>query len=405
MVEYRPLGDEHREAYWALTRYAFRPEHGPAEYDPETDEDGGLRVGSRRGLFPDDGSPEARPRCVCAHHWFDAFIRGQWHPAPGLAAVASPPEHRRDGNVTRLLEASLEEYRSRGDHFSILWPFRYQFYRQYGWETCTDARQYSCVTHRLAFARDRLEDPGRYRRVTSGEHEAAATVYDAFVTRYSLGVTRDPSWWRHRVFSGWETDPYVYVWERNGEPRAFITYTIDGSEDGRTLAVSDLAFVDTESFFALLAFCANHDSQVSEVTLGLPRDVRLLDAARHPDDIECTHTLGAMARIVDVVETLGALRYPDIDAAVRLSVTDPLVEWNDGTFRLTVRNGDATCEAIADAEGTALAVDIGVLTQLAVGYRTAEQLAEDGRIDGSAGAVQTLQRLFPPTTPYLGTRF
>jgi len=134
MVEYRPLGEDYRDAFAEYTGYGFAPERGPVEYDPEEHDHERMELGDRRGLFPDDGDD---PLCVCVHHWFDALVRGERHPSPRLSFVATPPEHRRQGHIEQLLARSLAEYRDRGERFSLLWPFRYRFYRQFGWETCS----------------------------------------------------------------------------------------------------------------------------------------------------------------------------------------------------------------------------------------------------------------------------
>lgn len=405
MVEYRALGDEHREVYWNYTGYAFSPDSGQEPYDPDEHEPERMAMGDRRGVFADGAAPDDPPRCVCAHHWFDALVRGERHPAPGLSAVASPPEHRRQGYVRQLLLSALEEYRSRNDRFSLLWPFRYHFYRQYGWETCAEHRMYSCEPSALSFARAAYGDSGSYRQLSADDYGVIEPVYESYAGRYALSVGRTATWWRHRIFSGWDADPYVYVWERGGEARGYLSYTIDGEWGERTMRIRDLAFVDHEALLALCAFCSNHDSQADEVRFALPRDVNVLDLADEPEDIECEHKTGAMARIVDVESTLDAIRYPDTDGRVTMSIEDPLAEWNERSVRLTVEGGVATCEPVSTGGHADLTLDIGLLTQLVVGYRSASELAWHGRLDAPAEIVDTLDRLYPPTETYLGTGF
>ena len=398
MVEYRPLGDEHRDVFFEYTKYAFGPESGPVEYDPDEHESEQTSLGERRGLF--DGSDD--PRCVCLHYWFQSFIRGEWHSAPGLSAVASPPENRREGYVGQLLEHSLEEYRSRGARFSLLWPFRTSFYRQFGWDTCASHRVYSCEPSVLSFART---DAGRYRPVDADEFEVLEPVYEEFSRRYTLPVDRDGDWWRHRVFSMWESDPYVYAWERDGELRGYLVYTVEGDWNDRTLQVRELVFADHDALLALCAYCANHDSQVSKVEFTLPTDVDLLDIVPEPEDLDCEIKTGAMARIVDASEALSAVQYPDVDADVTLSVHDSVADWNDGTYRLGVEDETGTCERLSSSHDADVTLDISALTQLVVGYRAASDLERTGRIDAASEAVSTLDRLFPRAETFLVTRF
>lgn len=413
MVEYRPLDEDEHEVFAEYTSYAFQPSAGPEEFDPDDPATERILMGDQRGLFPDDAAPDEPPLSVCTHFWFDALVRGEYHPAPGLSTVATPPEHRRQGYVEDLLVASLEEYRSRGDRFSILWPFEHPFYRNFGWATCATARSHTFDPEAVSFARELLDDPGTFRQVDADEYHLLAQVYEQFSAGYPLSVTRDEEWWRKRVFTSWDTDPFVYVWEPDGEPRAYVVFRIEGEWGDRTLQVQDAAFLDHESFLAVCSFLANHDSQVSAVNLTLPPDVDLQELAPDPRAIECERKMGAMARIVDVAATVPMLGYPPVSASTTIAVEDPLVDWNRGVFRLEVRDGEASCERLStvvgdgaeDESSAEVRIEIGDLTQLVVGYQSAAALEQYGRLSGSADAVATLDRLYPPEQPALLTGF
>ncbi|WP_207588703.1 GNAT family N-acetyltransferase [Halomontanus rarus] len=442
MADYRPLPDEQRDVFHEYVSYAFAPTDGPTEYDPE-EESERAKLGSRRGLYPEGETADTdtdtgakselkRPLSVCRHHWFDARVRGDFHAAPGLSAVATPPENRRGGFVRELLRRSLEEYRERDARFSLLWPFEYGFYRQYGWDTSNKRTVYECDPETLAFTAG--ERKGSFSRIEADDYESLVPVYETHASEYALSLARDGEWWRHRVFSSWETDPFVYAWERDGEVRGYLTYTIEeereaGGENGRdepTMDVDELAFVDHEAYLALLSFCYNHDSQVGRVRLPAPEESRLLDLVGDPAGVDCTVEPGPMVRIVDVAETLSALSYSGLERLesfepfeagdrlrVTLAVEDPLVEWNDGVFGLSVSpengigedsDGAMTCERepatpSADPDAT---IDIGALSQLAVGYRSAKTLERAGRLAVSGERVtETLAALFPSTPVYL----
>lgn len=429
MVDYRPLDEGHQDVYLAYTGYAFAPEIDSDPGDPDDATAERLKMGEHRGLFADDAGADDSPVCVCTHFPFQALIRGERHAAPGLSAVATPPEHRRQGYVRALLSAALDEYRTRDDRVSILWPFRHEFYHKYGWATCSMEHTYRCDPDALAFARERVGEPGQYRRVDTDEYDLLATVYDEFTSGYTLSVHRDEQWWKLRTFTSWQTDPYVTVWERDGHPRAYLTYAIDREQEERTMTVRDLAFLDFEALLAICQYLANHDSQVSTVTFTLPPDVDLLDSMPDPEEMTCERLTGAMARIVDVEQTLSALAYPSVDETVSIEVEDPLVEWNDGVFHLTVRDGRADCErmsgvsetdadSIADfdadsnvdsdsraAADTDCRLDIGTLTQLVVGYRSAAELERSCRLSVDSDTLSRLNRIFPPEQTYLQTGF
>ncbi|MXV62338.1 GNAT family N-acetyltransferase [Natronorubrum sp. JWXQ-INN-674] len=432
MVDYRAIPDE-RELFHEYRSYAFRPENGVPAYDPDEHETPRDTLGSRRGLYASDdetGSENPTPRCVCRHYWLEARVRGDAHRTAGLASVATPPEYRRQGHVRQLLARSLEEYREHDVRFSILWPFQYRFYRQYGWDTSNRVLTHDCEPEVLSFATDERVRGGRFRRLEANDYGLLESAYEAHADRYGLALERDEDWWRHRVFGGHDRDPFVYAFERggdgNGDVAGYLVYTIDGEMGDRTMDVSELVFADHDAFLALLSFCADHDSQAQRVRLRGPEEIPLRAVARDPDEIDTTVTDGPMVRLVDVAETLSALSYPDsgvdsvsgsrsdldadsapnLESPLTVAVEDPLADWNDGVFRLATSAGEVSCERLTEDATPDAALEIGALSQLVVGARSASDLERRGRLEATdSGAVETLSALFPETAVYHGDRY
>ncbi len=428
MSIYAAVPEHQRDVFHEYVSYAFAPEEGPPEYDPEEHDTPRNRLGSMRGIYDDvddlesgrddtgvvrfaDNADPPAPRAVCKHYWFRSRVRGQLHETPGLSAVATPPEHRRRGAVKRLLRGSLEEYRARGSAFAVLWPFSYAFYNQYGWDTTNEYLSVECTPSDLAFTRDRLEHEGTYRRLEAEDCSVLDPVYEYHASRYDLCLERSDAWWQHGIFERWTTDPFVYVWERNGEPAGYVVYTITGDWGDRTVQVGELAYTDLEAFSALLSFCHGHDSQAHTVTLRLPVDTPLFDMAPAVDDFEVTRKTGPMVRIVDVERTLASLEYPTAHSETHeltLEVTDPLLEWNTGTYTLEVSAGETTCRRITTEAAAVdpVTVDIATLSQLAVGARSASALERAGKLTNvSEQALETLETLFPARTVFLDDGF
>ncbi|MDG5818900.1 GNAT family N-acetyltransferase [Natronococcus sp. A-GB7] len=398
MADYRPIPDE-REIFHEYRSYAFRPEGGVPAYDPDEHETVRDTRGARRGIFAEG---DDRPRTVCRHYWLEARVRGDTHPTAGLASVATPPEFRHEGNVRELLAGSLAEYRDRGDRLSILWPFQYRFYRKYGWETANRIVTHAAPPGVFSFARG--ADDGSFRRLAADEYPVLEPVYDAAAE--GLAIERDEAWWRHRIFAGHDTDPFVYVYERDGEPAGYLVYRIDREDGVRTMRVSELAAVDREALLALFAFCADHDSQVERIELRVSETVPVRELARDPDEIETTVENGPMVRIVDVAVGLPALTASEADAELEIEVADPLADPNDDRFVLETTDGAATCERADDRDGEPDAsLDIGALSQLAVGARSASALERTGRLEAATETVAALEELYPEDDVYLGHHF
>lgn len=399
-MDFRPLPEDREEQFRDYVHYAFRLQDGPVdEHEGDLEDD----LGDPRGLFDGDAMVS-----VCRHHWFRARLRDRWFEMPGLAAVATPPEHRRKGYVTQLLAESLAEYRERGDFLTALWAFKHPFYGRHGWGLANRYVRYECDPGALAFSRSNTHggpDDWRFRRIESDEYELLEPVLVADAEDYELEMNRTEEWWHKRVFDGWRGEPYVYGWEKDGQMRGYVVYRVSDEDDGKQLHASELAAVDHEARLHLLRLLANHDSQVERVTFYGPDDASLLDLADDPAEIECEVKPGPMVRLVDVPTALEALDYPDApDGELTLAVDDSLVDWNDGAFRVTVEDGRATCEPTdADSE---VRTGVATLSQVYVGYHSVADAETFGDLEVEDGAArEVLSAMFPPRDVFLREGF
>lgn len=389
-LEYRSLHEDDERVRWYL-RYAFDPEVGPG--DP-----GGYDrlMPSLRGLFDGDDLVS-----VGGYHEFRARLRGANRPVSGVAAVATPPEYRRRGHVERLLRELSREFRAEGTDFSALWPFERPFYRTFGWATCNKYRVYEAPPDQLRAAAG--APAGQFRRVEPDGWETLAGVHRAHGQDYQLHVERAEEWWRGRVFTGREKDPYVYLWEDDGEPAGYVVYTVEEADAGRQLRATELAYRSEAAYRQLLRFLANHDSQVTSVRLRGPAETGLLDRVAAPEEVTCEIRAGPMLRVEDVAAGLSALNYPDVSVDVTLAVEDPLVAANAGTYRLTVESGSGECrptDAAPEAE-----LDTGALAQLCAGYRSAGDMAAADDLAAHDATAAALDRAYPSAEVFLREKF
>jgi predicted acetyltransferase len=404
-MDYRPIPDDRTEQFQDYAHYAFSLEDGPQD---EYERDPADRCGEERALFDGD-----EMLCVCRHYWFRTRVRGRWCEMPGLSSVASPPEYRRQGNVARMLAESLSEYRDRGDFLTALWTMDHPFYGRQGWGLATKFAEYECDPEALAFTRDHPLAGGEFRQVDEDESELLDPVLAANHEGYELHIERTEQWWREKVFDNWRGEPYVYAWaDDEGETRGYVVYHVDDGEDSKKLQAKEFVAADHEARLNCLRFLANHDSQVERVGFYGPNDTSLFDVAEDPGEIDCEVHAGPMVRLVDVPAAFEALDYPtDIDAEFTLAVADPLVDWNDGTFRVAVADGRATCEPTAEetasppetADATA---SVGALSQVVVGYHSVadvETFADLETRDSTAREV--LAAMFPERDVFLREGF
>lgn len=365
MSTYRVVPDERRDDYRRILQYAFQFESGP-ELDEPTDE------------WP---SPLFEPRAVfdgedicavCKLYSPEMFLHDEYTTVGGIGGVATPPERRREGHVRTMLRHTLEEYRENGVTLTVLWPFSTPFYRNLGWGVANKFGVYEIPLDQLSFARGA---EGEVTRLTPEDWERLRQVETAFGEGVGLSMRRSEAWWRDRTLADWAGTgtPYVYGYERDGELCGYALYTVDTNDGDRRLKVVDLAHTDDDAFFGLLDFFSNHDSQADRVDIRRAWHRPLLDYLPDPNAAEATVHTGSMVRLTDVAAGLETYPWPaELDTRFDLQVSDSLLDANDGTFTVTVRDGAATVDPDSAADPD-IAVDIATLSQLFVGtYDLAE---------------------------------
>jgi len=401
MPDYRPLSDDEMDDFHSYVQYAFSISEGP--WSPDEDEESNdsddetSELGEEYGFFANDELVS-----VCKHYHWQTWVRGDRHPLVGLSAVATPPEHRRSGYVRDMLHAALTTYRDDGNYLSVLWPFKHPFYERLGWGTAYHGYEHTCDPDALAEFRGR--HGGDWRRLEADDWAAMVPVHDAHGSAYELTIEREEEWWRNRIFQGWKKDPFVYGYERDGELAAYVSFVVSDGDDGDVLRTQDVAWVDHDAREAIYGFLARHDSQVDQVGFW-NMDDDLLWQVDDPDEIETKCHAAAMFRLVDVPAALEATTYsPSVDAEFVLEVRDPIADWNDRRFRVSVSDGDASVDR-PETDDADASLRIDALSQLYVGARDVEFLTRTDRLDADDQTATTLDALFPESSVLLREGF
>ncbi|HZG57444.1 GNAT family N-acetyltransferase, partial [Paenibacillus sp.] len=186
------------------------------------------------------------------------WIHGVPYDMGGLAGVATWPEYRRQGLVSKLLVHSLETMRANGQSISYLHPFSFPFYRNFGWEYYTDRKTYEIPFAKLPPA------PPETARVRRAANDGALldAAYAAYASRYSGTLVRDEAWWRDRIYYGSSDTTAVYE-DAAGAVRGYVIYSVKE----RKLSVEELVALDETARAALFGYLRNHDSMAETLKI------------------------------------------------------------------------------------------------------------------------------------------
>lgn len=233
-------------------------------------------------------------------------------------------------------------------------------------------------------------------------------LYDQVAAQTPGMIGRTPAWWDRRNLAdpperqhGWGPK-WCVLWEDEGVAHAYATYRVknrwdDGFPNGRVQVVEAIS-TTLVGYREIWRYLFNLDLTKRVEAYFLPVDHPLLLMLDQPDRARFRLGAGLWLRIVDVPTALASRRYP-VDGEVTLAVTDPFCPWNDGMWRLAVRDGVGAAEPSGGSADVEIGADELGMIYLA-GIR-ASHLAKAGRIEGSEEAITRLDEMFGwPVAPW-----
>lgn len=327
----------------------------------------------------------------------------------GVTVVSVRADQRRRGVLTRMMRQLFDDAEDRGEPFAALWASEAPIYGRFGFGPAAPA-----INLEIERAGARLRHP-----VESGGVELVdrATAAERFPPIYEAARRRRPgmlgfadTWWERLL----DDDPN----QRDGAgekryallaDRGFALYRLkSGSWDGglpdATVHVQKLIANDPETTAILWQFVI--DTDLSAVTRAGrrpaddPLPLLLHDAGR----AKVTADWPLYLALVDVPAALTSRGYA-IGDTLTLRVHDRFRDRNDGTWRLHVADGKASCDA-ADGDPD-IELDADVLGALVLGGQRATRYVAAGRLEAhTPDAATRFDRLFATdVAPWTGVMF
>jgi predicted acetyltransferase len=381
----RPLTRDDFDQTMALIREAFG-DPPPGATPPSADDP---RPGYQAlGTF-DDGHLVARVATREYHSWFG----GSAVPTGGIAGVAVTAERRGEKLLDELFRVVLEDgLRKRGEAVSTLFCTAPGIYRKFGYELISSYDTVEIPTATLA----RIGAPAdvRTRRATPADFDAVCKVYDAWAAAQNGPLTR-----RGPAFPADASDfidAYTGVTlavDHADDVVGFASWRRGrGSGDSTTLEVIDLLALSGDAYRALWRVLGSFGSVVGQVRLCTSgHDVaRLWLPSAHWKVVEREPY---MLRVHDVPGAFAARDWP-VDGDVAFSVAGDHIGTTNGSWRLVIERGKATCTPAAAADGPVLTP--GGLALAWAGAQTCANLRMAGHLSGGVENDEALDRVLVP---------
>ena len=288
--------------------------------------------------------------------------------------VGTAPEYRRAGLVRAFLGRVNDFAEENGCPVSLLHPFSFSFYRQFGYERVADHRV-------LEFPMSALDCVPRFADMIfagDGARNADfARVYNEFAAGRNIMVERtaEEPWTARKG-----RKPYIW-YDRPGHPAAFLVLEEEehfnvNRMDGFCLNVHELGFTSPEALDRALGFLRMFEGQLERVKImncAMAPEVEL--ALRHYAHTGITVIPDLMARVNDVGAVLSAVTYPALPGRFTVRVREAedsghRPDRTDGVWRVEYADGAARVERLPADAPADITCDIPAFTQLLFGWQS-----------------------------------
>ena len=374
--------------------------------EPSSDEDwddyfSQLDLDHCLGYFVDD---KLASTYVIEH--YKMFVRGVLMKMGGIAAVATFPQYRRQRQVKALATESLKLMREKKEYISVLYPFKYSFYRKFGYENCAD---FSWVIAKPS----NILLPENFKPLTLKliPHDDS---YDLIMPlrekigkkKYNLVIFETPKAWKSHNLKKYSK--LFAIYENEEIVGYFITNLkkMPGEWNVR-LEMRD-ALVDTiQARLTIFDYIKKHADQTKDFDFKFMGDENALDYFDDlwEDGIKYQITGGPMFRVVDVEQALQLLEFnQQLKAEFSIQIDDEFAPWNSDRMDIRIVNGKATVSR-KEGKDTDVFTDIKAFTQLFTGYRSIDELVELGKVMVTPEKIGMLKEIFPKIPTRLRTFF
>lgn len=325
-----------------------------------------------------------------------------------VSRVGVLPTHRRLGLASKLMHALVEDATARGLALMSLRASEAVIYHRFGFGVAGEYTE-AKVTSRRARPLSGASSGGRFRLLAAGELlDVVPPLYERVAHRRPGIVTRPRSWWNRYLREAIEQSKAAFVVVHTGEDGddGYAHYDVGWNEDaearGGKGTVHEVCAATDAVELALWQYLLDIDLVLEWSSDERPVDDLVRLACRDPRAYSTVRVDDEQwLRLVDVDAALSARAYGRASGGVTIAVRDPLIEPNNGTWRVAP-DGAERIDGAAD-----LTVAIETLSAAYLGGTPWWALAGTGAVDVSdTSAVARADALFASRPlPFSGSYF
>ncbi|MFP3920023.1 GNAT family N-acetyltransferase [Lysinibacillus telephonicus] len=333
---------------------------------------------------------------------FQVNVYGVAYEMGGITAIGTYPEYSKQGLMDQLIKETLTIMRNEGRYISYLFPFSIPYYRKKGWEIMCDIVEFQVKDTQFP---NYTELPGKIRRVdTRNKH--VVNIYEKYASRTHGAMIRNTIAWNEKFHEDYWEEKFVdtdvqlqaaVYYDEDDEPQGYMFYRI--MEEN--FYIDEIVYLQEEARKGLWNFVSAHKSMVYNAygkTAGNEPVAFLLEDSEIIQEVSPYF----MARIVDVEKFLATFPFDEPTFHIRFTVTDRLIEWNNGTYDISSTDWKVTVKKVDhsdDQEHINVHMSIQTLATMLLGYKRPKYLEKIERLKGKTDTISVLEDILPVGIP------
>lgn len=277
---------------------------------------------------------------------FKSEVFGHHVPMAGIGYVASYPEYRDQGHISKLMKEILNDLHDEGIPFTNLAPFSESFYRHYGFSNSIYQKEY-----RFSGGALRTFKLPRTGHVIRGKWDDLM-VQNGVIQLYERQLHTDDerntvireAWWWNRMDTYYHNRNIAVYIDSNGRPISYLIYRIQGD----AFLADELYSITAKGLVSLLGFMGSHAGAIKEFRMTLPEHSLIGELFPEQNQLKISLHPYMMSRIVDFAKMITYMK-PLQEGTFNLEViSDDQCPWNIGVWQMTNKDSKVSCKQIED---------------------------------------------------------
>lgn len=324
-----------------------------------------------------------------------ALIRGSEMIVAGIGAVATEPTHRRKKMIRSLFETAFQSMKDNGEMFSMLDPFKIDYYRKFGYANAETLIQYSFMASNII----RLDIPNtiNVREAGTGDEQVLMDLQRSSImvgSRLFIPI---------EIIKKRIEDHNCYIVEEEGKPAGWFKLyfhrdktKIDWEDQKLTMTVSLSLFYNNSNVLnGIFDFLSKFADQIDQIRVNCPAEVPVSYYIKDRHKLKIAPQGSMMIRIIDLKKYVETINIPkSTTQSVVMTLEDEHCPWNSGTYKLIPSNGKLSlAETDEDSD---IKVSDQQFSRIVSGLNSIPVLQQLGIIDCTMDVANKLGSMFPP---------